>query len=92
MEYIILWVLALFGVWSLISNIVEGFCVQNNIGRFDISLNVCNDEDAIESLIGDLSKIGLINKIRINNSNSTDNTMEIVKRLSISNPRVIAEE
>ena len=92
MEYIILWVLALFGVWNLISNIVEGFYVQNNIGRFDIFLNVCNDEDAIESLIGDLSKIGLINKIRINNSNSTDNTMEIVKRLSAINPRVIAEE
>ena len=91
MEYIILWIFALFGVWSLISNIVESFYLQNSIGNFDIYLNVCNGEDTIESLIRELSRVSMINKIRINDNNSTDNTMAIVKRLKLNNPKIIIE-
>ena len=92
MEYIILWIFALFGLWCLVSNIVDGFYVQNNIGRFDIYLNVCNQEDAIEGLIRDLSKVSMINRIRIIDNNSTDNTMAIVKRLTTTNPKIIVEK
>jgi len=91
MEYIILWIFALFGLWSIISNIIDGFCIQNNIGKFDIYLNVCNQEDAIESLIRDLSRVSMINKIKIIDNNSTDNTMEIIRRLKANNPKILIE-
>lgn len=91
MEYIILWIFALFGIWSIISNIIDGFYVQNNIGKFDIYLNVCNAEDTIESLIRDLSRVSMINKIKIIDNNSTDNTIAIVKRLKVNNPKIIIE-
>jgi len=91
MEYIILWIFALFGLWSIISNIIDGFYAQNNIGKFDIYLNVCNQEDAIESLIRDLSRVSMINKIKIIDNNSTDNTMEIIRRLKANNPKILIE-
>jgi len=91
MEYIILWIFALFGLWSIISNIIDGFCIQNNVGKFDIYLNVCNQEDAVESLIRDLSRVSMINKIKIIDNNSTDNTMEIIRRLKANNPKILIE-
>ena len=89
MEYIILWVFALFGLWSLISNIIESFYISNMEGGFEIILNICNQEDTVEILINQLSRIDMVGKIKVFDNNSTDNTMEIIKKIQKSNPRVI---
>ena len=88
MEYIILWIFALFGLWSLISNIVESVCTTNKEGCFDVILNVCNQEDTIEILIRQLSRIDMVGNIRVVDNNSTDNTVKIVKEIEKNNSRV----
>jgi len=88
MEYIILWIFALFGLWSLISNILESFYIANREGIFDVVLNVCNQENNIEYLIRELSRIELIKKIKIFDNNSTDSTVSIVKEIEKNNPKV----
>ena len=54
MEYVVLWILALFGLWSLLSNVLEGFYSANMEGIFEINLKVCNQEDTIEILLNQL--------------------------------------
>jgi len=92
MEYIILWIFALFGLWSLISNILESICITNKEGCVDVTLNVCNQEENIELLIRQLSRIDMIGKIRIIDNNSTDDTMKIVEAISKSNFKVELNE
>ncbi len=90
MEYIILWIFALFGVWSLISNIIESIYVANKEGCFDVTLNVRNQEDTIEALISQLSRIDMIGKIKIYDDNSTDATAKIIKKIQQSNSKVVS--
>jgi len=92
MEYIILWILALFGLWSLISNIAESISAATGEGSFDVILNVCNREDSIEALIRQLCKIDEVRKIRVFDNNSTDDTLGIVKEMQKSNSKIILEE
>ncbi len=89
MEYIILWILALFGLWSLISNILESFYIANREESFDVVLNVYNKEDSVEYLIKQLSKMELIRKIIIYDKSSTDGTKNIIKEIQKSNSKVI---
>lgn len=89
MEYIILWIFALFGLWTLISNILESVYITNKEGCVEVILNVCNQEESIELLIKELSRIGMIGKIRIVDNNSTDNTMKIVEAISKKNFNII---
>jgi len=92
MEYIILWIFALFGLWSLISNILESVYTTNYEGCFDVILTVCNQENTIESLIRQLSRIDMIRKIRVIDNNSTDNTLRIIKEISKYNSCVVLED
>ncbi len=89
MEYIILWILALFGLWSLISNILESFYIANREESFDVVLNVYNKEDSVEYLIKQLSKMELIRKIIIYDKSSKDGTKNIIKEIQKSNSKVI---
>lgn len=91
MEYIILWVLALFGIWSLISNILDSAYIANKSGIFDVEVKVYNQENSIERFIRDVSKVDMVGKITIVDKGSTDNTVEIVKRLSEDNSKVVVE-
>jgi len=91
MEYIILWILALFGLWSLISNILDSMYVNNKVGVFDVILTVCNQEDVIQYLIEQLSKIDMIGKIKVIDNNSTDRTLDIVKNMKKSNNKIVIE-
>ena len=92
MEYIILWIFALFGLWALISNLVESVYVVNKEGCFDVILNVCNQEDTIETLITQLSRIDMIGKIKVFDNNSTDSTAQIVKKMQKGNSKIILED
>lgn len=92
MEYIILWIFALFGLWALISNLVESVYVANKEGCFDVILNVCNQEDTIETLITQLSRIDMIGKIKVFDNNSTDSTAQIVKKMQKGNSKIILED
>ena len=92
MEYIILWMFALFGVWSLISNILESFYYKNVEGCFDVILTVCNQEDNIYNLIYSLSKIELIGTIKVYDNNSTDGTVEIIKTMQKNNSKIVLVE
>ena len=91
MEYIVLWILALFGLWSLVSNILESFYVANNEGRFDVVLDTYNQADSIEIVIKKLCQIDMIRNVRIVDKGSTDGTCDIIKELQKSNDRVILE-
>lgn len=92
MEYIILWVFALFGLWSLISNIVESIYSKNRECNVDIILNVHNQENTIELLLDELSKVEMIGKIIIYDNGSTDGTVDIVKKIQRNNKKVIFNE
>ena len=71
----------MFGLWSLISNILESFWIKNNEGCFDVVLNVCNQEDCIELLIRQLSRIDMIGKIKVFDNHSTDGTVRILEEI-----------
>lgn len=91
MEYIILWILALFGLWSLISNILDSFYSTNKEGTVDIILNVCNQEDSIQILLRQLSRLDMVGSIRIFDNGSTDNTVYIIKELQKKNKKIILQ-
>ncbi len=92
MEYIVLWILALFGLWSLISDILESFYIANREGNFDIMLNTYNQADSIEIFIRKLCQIDMIRNIMVFDSGSTDGTCEIINEIQKKNNRVIFEE
>ena len=91
MEYIILWILALFGLWSLVSNILDSFYTDNREGSIDVTLNVFNKEDTIQVLIKQLTKLDIIRNIKIIDNGSTDNTLAIIKELQKTNSKIILE-
>lgn len=88
MEYIILWILSLFGLWTLISNILDSFYTANREGSIDIVLKVGNQEDCIEVLLRQLSRLELVRKIIVENNNSTDGTLKIIKEIQKSNAKI----
>ena len=51
MEYIILWILALFGLWCLVSKIVESSYTDNSRGEIEVIIKVKNQENTIVYLI-----------------------------------------
>lgn len=92
MEYVVLWILALFGLWSLISNILDSISCSNRAGSFDVILNVRNQEDAVAHFIRELSKIDMVGKIRVFDNGSDDSTIDIVKELKKSNSKIVLED
>lgn len=92
MEYIILWILALFGLWNLISKIIENYHIENRIGEIEITLKVKNQEHNIEYLIKQIEKIDLIGKINIEDDNSNDSTLEIIHKLKKNHPQIKIKE
>lgn len=81
MESIILWILALFGLWSLISRAVESMYIDNRSGSVEVIVKVKNQEKIIEALARNLRKISIIGKITFIDMNSSDNTLLIAKKL-----------
>ena len=92
MEYIFLWIFALFGLWSLISHILDSFYYTNKEGCIDIMLNVCNKEDSIQILLEQLSRLDMVRNIRIYDDGSTDGTIQIIREIQKTNSKVILEE
>lgn len=89
MEYIILWILALFGLWSLVSNIIDSFFVSNMADSYDVVLNIHNKENTIELLIKQLSSIDIIKVIKVYDKGSTDNTVKVIKAIEKVNSKVV---
>lgn len=92
MEYIVLWILALFGLWSLITNILESFYNANRSGEFEVTLNVFNQASSIYMIIKQLSRLDMVGKIRIIDNNSTDETVDIIKEIQRTNSKVVIEK
>lgn len=92
MEYIILWILALFGLWCLISYILESLYTANMGNYFDIILNVHNQENTIEFLINQLSRVDMVGKIIVCDNGSTDGTVDIIRKIQRNNKKVIFNE
>ena len=88
MEYIILWIFALFGLWALISNMLDSFYIKNKEGSIDITIEVYNQEDSIQILLKQLSKLDIIRKIKIFDNGSTDATIRIVQEMKRNNPKI----
>ena len=89
MEYIVLWILALFGLWSLVSNILDSFYYANREGSIDIILEVFNQEDSIQILLKQLSRIDMVRNIKIFDKGSTDNTLAIIQEMQKINSKII---
>ena len=92
MEYIILWILALFGLWDLIARIVESYYIENRRGEVDVTIKVKNQEHNIEWLIRQIERIDLIGKINIEDDGSNDATLEIINKLKKNHPQIIIKE
>lgn len=88
MEYIILWILALFGLWDLITRIVESYHIENRRGDVEVTIKVKNQEHNIECLIKQIERIDLIGKINIEDDGSNDATLEIIHKLEKSHPQI----
>lgn len=91
MEYIVLWILALFGLWSLIYNILDSFYNANKEEIFDVVLDANNKEDYIQSMVNQLSKLGMVRKIKILTEGSTESTKKVIEELQKNNRKVTLE-
>ena len=91
MEYIVLWILALFGLWSLIQNILDSFYNANREEIFDIVLDVNNKEEYIQSIIKQLSKLNMVRKIKILTEGSTESTVKVIREIQKNNPKITLE-
>jgi len=91
MEYIVLWILALFGLWSLIQNILDSFYNANREEIFDIVLDVNNKEEYIQSMIKQLSKLNMVRKIKILTEGTTDSTLKVIKEIQKNNAKITLE-
>ena len=91
MEYIVLWILALFGLWSLIQNILDSFYNANREEIFDIVLDVNNKEEYIQSMIKQLSKLNMVRRIKILTEGSTESTLKVIKEIQKNNPKITVE-
>ena len=75
MEYIILWVLALFGIWNIISRIVENMYIDNEVGNIEVVIKVENEGIEVENLVKRLEKIDQIKKVSIIKYDLTDKNL-----------------
>ena len=91
MEYIVLWILALFGLWSLIQNILDSFYNANREEIFDIVLNANNKEEYIQSMIKQLSKLNMVRNIKILTEGTTENTLKVIREIQKNNPKITVE-
>ena len=88
MEYIILWILALFGLWNIISRVVESLFIDNSRGDIEVIIKAKNQEHTIEYLVKELVKISVVGKITVLDMESNDKTLDIVHRLERKNSMV----
>lgn len=88
MEYIILWILALFGLWNIISRVVESSYIDNSRGDIEVIIKAKNQEHTIEYLVKELVKISVVGKITVLDMESNDKTLDIVHRLERKNSMV----
>ena len=91
MEYIVLWILALFGLWSLIQNILDSFYNANREEIFDIVLNANNKEEYIQSMIKQLSKLNMVRRIKILTEGTTESTLKVIKEIQKNNAKITLE-
>ena len=92
MEYIILWILALFGLWNLITRIIESYYIENRTGDVEVTIKVKNHEHNIEWLIRQIERIDLIGKINIEDDGSDDATLETIHKLEKNHPQIRIKE
>ena len=88
MEYIILWILALFGLWCLVSKIVESSYIDNSRGTIEVIIKYKNQENTIEYLVEELKKISVIGKITVLDMESNDKTIDTAHRIEWDNSMV----
>lgn len=88
MEYIILWILALFGLWNIISRVVESLYIDNSRGDIEVIIKAKNHENIIEYLVKEIEKISIVGKITVFDMESNDETMDIVRKLEKNNSLV----
>lgn len=86
MYYIILWILALYGIWELSSRIVES--MKKEDVECEVVVKVFNKEAGIEKLISDIEKLYLVNQITVIDIGSTDRTVAILRRLEEENVKI----
>ena len=85
-ENIILWTLALYGLFEIIENLFyySTYQKKNNKKAIDIIILAKNQEENIEGLVRELlfNKKDKIEKIILTDLSSKDNTKEIMQKIS----------
>lgn len=91
MSYVILWVLALYGIWEIISHLLDSLYWANHSVDVEFVIRVCNQENVIENVVKEVFKLNSVWRVTVLDMGSTDNTLQILKRLEKehSNLRVI---
>lgn len=91
MQYIILWVLALFGLWEIISHLLDSIYWANHAADIELIIRVCNQEDVVENAVKEIFKLNSIWSVTVLDMGSTDGTVEVLRRMEkeYSNLRVI---
>jgi hypothetical protein len=80
--------LALFGLWCLVSKIVESSHIDNSRGTIEVIIKYKNQENTIEYLVEELKKISVIGKITVLDMESNDKTIDTVHRIERDNSMV----
>lgn len=81
MQYIILWVLALFGIWEIVSRLLDCVYWSNHAPDVEIVIRVCNQEAVVENIVREVFKLNSVWSVRVLDMGSTDGTLEVLRRM-----------
>jgi hypothetical protein len=93
----IVWILALYGVWEIVKNIIYIHNCNNIKGNgIHLIVGVRNEENSIEAFLRNLNfrilygKENSIEDIIVIDLNSTDGTKNIVEKISTDFPNIVS--
>jgi len=91
MQYIIIWVLALFGLWEIISHLLDCIYWANHATDIEVVIKVCNQEATVENVVKEIFKLNSVWRITALDMGSTDDTIKVLRRMEneYSNLRVV---
>ena len=77
MQYVILWVLALFGIWEIVSRLLD--CVYWSNQAPDVE---------IENIVREVFKLNSVWRVRVLDMGSTDGTLAILRQMEREYPKL----
>jgi len=88
MQYVILWVLALFGIWEIVSRLLDCVYWSNHAPDVEIVIRVCNQEAVVENIVREVFKLNSVWSVRVLDMGSTDGTVAVLRRMEREYPKL----